>query len=46
VPVISKTKLSQRGIDNLGAEDVGGAQRLDALLALGRGDLDERELAF
>jgi hypothetical protein len=35
-PVISKMKLAGRGVDHLGAEDVGDAQRLDPLGA-GRG---------
>ena len=35
----------ERGVDHLGAEDLGGAHRLDALLA-GARDLDERELAL
>ena len=34
-----------RGVDDLGAEDLGDAQRLDALLALAR-DLDQRQLAL
>ena len=34
-----------RGVDHLGAEDLGDAQRLDALLALA-GNLDQRQLAL
>ena len=44
-PVISKTKLSVRGVDDAGAEDVGQAQRLDPLLALAA-HLDQRQLAL
>ena len=44
-PVISKMKLDDRRIDHAGAEDVGQAHRLDALVA-GAGHLDQRQFAF